>query len=430
MTAEVAVLNKMGLALAADSAVTIGADKVYKSANKLFTLSKVNPVGIMVYGNAEFMGVPWETIIKAYRKILSSKTFDHLDGYANDFFEYLKQTAIFSDEIESDYVVTIIKAYLETLKEEIINEVQKVIDEKSSITKSEVSLTVNKVIKNHFDEWEGYPRLKHFPDNFEVDFIQKFDSQIIEQINAVFEKIKLSKQSYVNLKSLLCGLFSKARFHDGISGVVIAGFGELDVFPRLQAFDVDCRVLGHVKFQEDSNRATTITERDTACIVPFAQSEMVHTFMRGIDPSQYSIIREYLGGLFNQYPKLIVDKLKLSASESKKVLSEIQKETSFLYEDFKKYTDGYQNENHVSPILDMVAVLPKDELASMAEALVNLTSFKRKVTAVAETVGGPVDVAVISKGDGFIWIKRKHYFSVDMNRHFIKNYFREVEEDE
>jgi len=27
-----------------------------------------------------------------------------------------------------------------------------------------------------------------------------------------------------------------------------------------------------------------------------------------------------------------------------------------------------------------------------------------------ETVGGPIDVAVLSKGDGFVWIKRKSYF--------------------
>ena len=46
MTAEVAVMNKSAVALAADSAVTIssedprqGGDKVFNTANKLFTLS-------------------------------------------------------------------------------------------------------------------------------------------------------------------------------------------------------------------------------------------------------------------------------------------------------------------------------------------------------------------------------------------------------
>jgi len=51
----------------------------------------------------------------------------------------------------------------------------------------------------------------------------------------------------------------------------------------------------------------------------------------------------------------------------------------------------------------------------MAESLVNLTKFKRRVSKEQETVGGPIDVAVITKGDGFVWIKRKHYFQPELN---------------
>ena len=70
MTAEIAIMNKEAIALAADSAVTMDQErgqKIFTSANKLFALSKYYPVGIMVYGSASFMGVPWESIIKVYR---------------------------------------------------------------------------------------------------------------------------------------------------------------------------------------------------------------------------------------------------------------------------------------------------------------------------------------------------------------------------
>ena len=61
----------------------------------------------------------------------------------------------------------------------------------------------------------------------------------------------------------------------------------------------------------------------------------------------------------------------------------------------------------------------------MALSLVNITSFKRRVSIdELETVGGPVDVAVITKGDGFIWIKRKHYFDSSNNHHFFNNYYK------
>ena len=51
MTAEIAILNREAVALAADSAVTMigsSGEKIFTSANKLFTLSKYHPVGIIV----------------------------------------------------------------------------------------------------------------------------------------------------------------------------------------------------------------------------------------------------------------------------------------------------------------------------------------------------------------------------------------------
>ena len=93
----------------------------------------------------------------------------------------------------------------------------------------------------------------------------------------------------------------------------------------------------------------------------------------------------------------------------------------------KKFFDHlavYGNERHAQPVVTAVAHLPKEELAAMAEALVSLTSFKRRVSHDPETVGGPIDVAVISKGDGFIWINRKHYFDPKLNHHFFANYYR------
>lgn len=48
--------------------------------------------------------------------------------------------------------------------------------------------------------------------------------------------------------------------------------------------------------------------------------------------------------------------------------------------------------------------------------------MQKRVRPELETVGGPVDVAVISKGDGFIWLKRKHYFDDRLNQAFRMKY--------
>jgi hypothetical protein len=52
--------------------------------------------------------------------------------------------------------------------------------------------------------------------------------------------------------------------------------------------------------------------------------------------------------------------------------------------------------------------LPRQDLAKMAEALVSLTAFLKRMAADQdETVAEPIDVAILSKGDGFIWVKHK-----------------------
>lgn len=110
MTVEVGILNKQGIALATDSAATIGdGNKFYNTANKLFSLSKFNPVGVMIYNNAEIMEYPAEILIKEYRRKIGGKSFDHLRDYWDGFLSYLK--SLFSKNDNSDYFMKQVQAF-------------------------------------------------------------------------------------------------------------------------------------------------------------------------------------------------------------------------------------------------------------------------------------------------------------------------------
>ena len=79
-----------------------------------------------------------------------------------------------------------------------------------------------------------------------------------------------------------------------------------------------------------------------------------------------------------------------------------------VYKQFEPAAEYFGQGRFIGPITDIVACLPKDELANMVEALVNLTSVKRRVSLEQGTAGGLI--AVISKGDGFARTKRKPCF--------------------
>jgi len=149
--------------------------------------------------------------------------------------------------------------------------------------------------------------------------------------------------------------------------------------------------------------------------------------MEGVDPSYRVVEESYLSRIFSEYAVIIVDNIKgYTVEEKKKLKGKLVGIGKEILQDLGKKLANYIEETYSSPVTTVVSMLPKDELAAMAESLVNLTSFKRKVTMESETVGGPIDVAVISKGDGFIWIKRKHYFRAELNSQFFANYYKEV----
>ena len=107
MTSEIAILNKSAIALAADSAGTVSGGlingvKINNSVNKLFALSKYQPVAIMVYGSSELMEVPWETIIKSYKSKLGNFYFKTLKEYYDDFIDFL-ENRFFTDSIKNKY---------------------------------------------------------------------------------------------------------------------------------------------------------------------------------------------------------------------------------------------------------------------------------------------------------------------------------------
>ena len=67
MTAIVVILNRKGIAIAADSASTTQ-NKIINSGNKMLRLSDVIPAAVMVVNNSAIAQMPWEVIIRWYRK--------------------------------------------------------------------------------------------------------------------------------------------------------------------------------------------------------------------------------------------------------------------------------------------------------------------------------------------------------------------------
>ena len=160
MTAEIVVMNLEAVALAADSAVTMrggAVEKTSTSANKLFALSSRHPVGIMLYGNALFMGLPWETIIKVYRSTsLPSSGFATLKEYAEDFISFLRYDNIWLPDVAEDhYIFNFVESVIDEIRQEVLKRITAAIREYGEFDESMPSQVAEEVIRGRIESYQA-----------------------------------------------------------------------------------------------------------------------------------------------------------------------------------------------------------------------------------------------------------------------------------
>lgn len=193
------------------------------------------------------------------------------------------------------------------------------------------------------------------------------------------------------------------------SGIVIAGFGAREIFPAIVSIEV-IGFSGQLLYRLD--KPSIRIRGIEALILPYAQKEVVQGFIEGAEPSYR---RKLLWIIESILSRLLTDTLDESDADIARALQDAM---GTLY----KELDRIEWEEYALPVLRTIAEMPKSELPAVAEALVGLQSLKRRVSDEHETVGGPIDVALISKGDGFIWIKRKHYFNPEINPQYFQRF--------
>lgn len=391
-------------------------------------LSKYEPIGAMVYGGAEFMGIPWESILKSYRSELGSSRFGTLDEYAAHFIDYLRCNEIlFPTERQQVFLASVLNGFLRELRSRFVDDV------KDRIAKSRAGTNFTETdILNALDDFleacaTALEKIPFLEDNNLQAIVPTVREIAKDILHDVFEEFPLNENREQRILDLCVDRILRDYWGNTFTGIVFAGFGDTQVFPAIRDYMVELSFDKVVRCKLNENGSSDVTDENTACITPFAQGDMVRAFMEGSDPSYRDYAEGQLDKLFEGIPARLVEKLNqvglVSDDIGNEFLAAFQTDVKELLDRFKGELNAFQQDHFVQKTMNVVSVLPKEELAEMAETLVSLTSFKRRMSMDVETVGGPVDVAVISKGDGFIWVKRKHYFQPELNHGFFSKYF-------
>jgi len=395
MTAEISIMNTQGIAIAADSAVTIGSNgnyKTYYTAQKVFNLSKKHFVGIMIYGDNDFMNVNMEIIINEFSKYLGDRVLDTLEEYARKLLIFLRDNFKYVDIEQKTYLKWMSYFFIESIKNSYEEDISKNY-KNQEITKAQQGKILTGILKKTRDELENTENNISFTDD---GFVKENNAIIKEEIDKFFPEINdKNKEEIIKLFLLDISKVVIGAWDAFSTGIVFAGYGDKELYPSTVDFTLYGK-LGNNVLHTELSMSDLIHDDARYPIRPYSQTNVITSFILGIDP-------DYEDKINNELDKLAKE---LTDITGKKYTEEISTKIKGL----KDRIDSFQKTEFRDPVFDIVDSLPKSNLAEMAEALVNLTALRQQVSTARQTVGGPTDVALITKTDGFVWIKKKQIF--------------------
>lgn len=418
MTCEVAIMNKYAVVLAADSAVTTrdgkGADRYSKGGNKIFQLSRHEPVGVMIYGAATLNGVPWEIIIKSFRATLGDGKFPTLREYAVSFFNFVKSAKqLFpNDDLAISY-----RRCLNAAAIRLLNEGR---EANAAIGDASLSADVRKAAwadylsdrQAELDAADTHPEIAngaypnaladihtHIPSDVD-GYLQGEGLQDIVDIDAWFSCA--CRYFYV------CNtLFLTA------TGIVFSGYGTEQYFPEVIEYEVPGFVNEDFVYTKQDFHSCQVSHEKPSAIFQFAMTSSIDAFTQGMD------VEAFVQGknCYSKEAKALAVSLLEAANVA--VPADIDAQVAASTEAFLNTWVSYVADLHYHPMKRVIATLPIEEMTHLAETLVILQSLKERVTSPSQSVGGPIDVAVITKAEGLVWIKRKHFFEAEKNLGYV-----------
>lgn len=220
------------------------------------------------------------------------------------------------------------------------------------------------------------------------------------------------------------------------TGIVIFGFGKKESQPRLIELQI-----GSWRSGEDTStiashkvigiRGETLSETppensgyrvNTAgsWICTFAQDAEMQSIITGVHEDLIGDLSYFLSNNLVEILQPIIDTTQgIGKKTAKNLVEELTKSKTEIYYSFfneiKRRRDAHIFNTRHSNIHNSITLLPIRELANFAESLLDMESTIAYYSRQLRTVGGHTDVAIVTKEDGFLWVKSEQRVDYSLN---------------
>lgn len=416
MTSEVLILNKHAVVLAADSAVTTGPardgehPRYSKTATKLFELSDNGKVAVTIFGGAQVDLVPWELAIKMFRAATRGGSFSTFDQYLDHLLTFLRANqALFPPQLLADLLDHRFGLAAKHVLSLVLQADPSVFDVNQSIPARQAAWAAAVLpVEQAFSAKGVHPSLTTAAKAAMSAAVGQRAVGLAAELAKEPELAGIDPQRLAELA--IEALYAVPTDFLPSTGVVVAGYGEQDIFPGYKSIDV----YGHVgpDLLAHDGKTFQVTHTDTSMIQALAQTSMIDMFTDGFGSSLWSIVRRESRKMLDDFMREVV------AAGGAAPPGGIPQIVKGAHDRFMQTWTRENYQRNWSPLREVLASLSVQEMAHLAETLLTLESLKERVTSSSESVGGPIDIAAITKSEGLVWLKRKHFFDSDLNMRY------------
>lgn len=226
MSVGVCIINRNGIALAADSAGTYTGNKMfYNSMNKVFSLSRKYVYGAITYGATTIYNVSIDQVLKEFRTYLDSR--EHI----SDFFEIPPLFEAFINQNSSYYKFDLAEAnHCNGLIKDLV------VDWGNKIKTVATEVDAENKISEILNQLETVMRGSLKIDNYDVsayikttynDYFNMLIGMIVPELN----NFPTQKECFWDY---ICNYFNLSLTNEtnNYMGLFFAGYGHCDAFPK------------------------------------------------------------------------------------------------------------------------------------------------------------------------------------------------------
>jgi hypothetical protein len=400
MTAEILIMNKRGVAMAADSAVTTyvqGRPVTRNVGQKLFPLTANRPVGLMVFGNAELSGRPWNHLVERFHELRPNANWASVEAAATDFSNSLDGVEEFFPESvqRESYRMMLMAAYLAI-------HLSAGHDEDDEPSAAQLTDSIDRV-HAHLSKMK---ELGCFPPGFGDKIVKAYRDVIEESEKHFFGEVALGAETMIKLRQLASWCVTKDAFLEGgigmVTGAVFGGFGGKEQFPAMAAYQISGVVAGVAK--RKLYQQAKIEPLGSPLLIPYAQAQMAQAFVQGIDPDLKDFVIQLAASAMVYTGDRVLEEAGDILQDRRDLLRKSLREkhvvqaASLFYQKLQEAIQEY----YINPIMRVVGLSGEEELGGIARSLVELCAFRMRVAGEDQTVGGEVTAAIITRS-GFAW---------------------------